>query len=195
MPDRRLFRQDVDMDERPTPMQGAQSLVRGLFDIQEGLSRSLLTAIYRLVFLLAALPWAIFTVLAFQRSSVVWGLVWGLVLGPALYVVLVLASRFALGLTVMVIRLIQELTELPNAVDRLTNEVANLRGDIGRLPDVVEELTGQVQALPGVVGHLNEHIDSLQYSLDKAQFWRSSRRRPRPRGEEPVMASPDVAEE
>ncbi|HSV40486.1 MAG TPA: hypothetical protein VLI04_17115 [Nocardioidaceae bacterium] len=183
------------MDERPSPMQGAQSLVRGLFDIEEGLSRSLLTAIYRLVFLLAALPWIIFTVLAFQRSNVVWGLVWAVVLGPAVYVALVIASRFALGFTVMLIRLIQELTELPNAVDRLTSEVANLRGDIGRLPDVVEELTGQVQALPGVVGHLNEHIDSLQYSLDKAQFWRTSRRRPRSRTDEPLEPVPNEPEE
>ena len=167
------------MDERASAVQEAQTVVRGLFDVSEGLNRSLLAAIYRLVFLLAALPWVIFTVLAFQRSNVVWGLVWGLVLGPALYVVIVLASRFALGFTVMLIRLIQELTELPNAVDRLTSEVGNLRGDIGRLPDVVEDLTGQVQALPDVVGHLNEHIDSLQYSLDKAQFWRAGRRRPR----------------
>jgi hypothetical protein len=155
----------------------ARGLVRNVFDVGEGLSWNLLSAIYRLVFLIAALPWVVFTVLAFERSTVVWGLVWGLVLGPALYVVLVTGMRIALGFAVVLLRLGTELTELPAAVDRLTAEVGNLRGDIGRLPDAVEDLNRHIRELPEVVTTLNEHIDSLQGSLDRAQFWRAPARR------------------
>ena len=183
------------MDGRPTAVQEAQTFIRGIFDVDTGLSRGLLNAIYKLVFLIAALPWAIFTVLAFQRSDQVWGFVWGLVLGPALYVVLVTGMRIALGFVVMAIRLMQELTELPAAVDRLTNEVGNLRGDIGRLPDVVEELTENIQVLPEVVSVLTEHIDSLQYSLDKAQFWRAGRRGRRGRIIDESAVVPPTSEE
>lgn len=128
---------------------GARGLVRAVFDVSEGLNRSLLEAIYRLAFLIGALPWVVFTVLAFQRSNVVWGLVWAFILGPAVYVVLVTGMRIGIGFAVVSTRLMQELSEMPAAVDRLTAAVDNLHEDLGR----------------------------LQSTVDRAQFWRAPGRR------------------
>lgn len=156
-----LFRQDVPMTtEKPSPVQEAQTFVRGLLDVRSGLSGGMLEIIYRLVFLIAFVPWAAFTVLAFQEWSVFWGLVVGLVLGPALYVVLVVGMRIGLGFAVMLMKLMEQLSLMPAAVDRLSDRVDDLRLDLGKSVD-----------------DLNTRIDSFQDSLESAQFWRSSRRR------------------
>lgn len=170
-------------------MTESAGVLRILLEVRSGLDGAMLEVVYRLVFVIAAIPWVLCTVLAFHRSDAVWGLVWAVVLGPAAYVVLVSGLRLALGFFVVLIKLMERLTELPAAMDRLTDQVGSLRGDIGRLPDAVGELTGHIEALPVTVTTLNEHIDSLQSSLDRAQFWRSSRRLRRSRDDDPARVS------
>lgn len=171
-----------------TATQDAAVFVRGLFDPRLGLTPGMLGTIYRIGFVVALVPPGLLVLWAFDTRSVLWGLVCA-ALFPLLYLGLVSVLRIALGFAVALLRLIEQLTRLPDSVDRLTLQVDNLRTDVGRLPESVDELTGHLQGLPTVVSTLNGHIDSLQGSLDSAQFWRGPRRR---RLEREAAAAPEA---
>ena len=186
-------------DEAPrgTLLTDARAFVASLLDagMDVGLTRSMIATIYRVGWLVAAVPPVVGGVML-ARQADGWSDVAWIVVAVALYLVLVTALRLALGIGLLAIRLMEQLMMLPAAVDSLTSQVEQLRGDVSglgghvellrgdvgllgghveQLRDDVVGLTGQVQVLPPAVGDLTHRVDSLHSSLESAQFWRVAR--------------------
>ncbi len=145
-------------------------------DLDAGVTRRMLTAIYRLsVPLILVPPFA-------GVAAFVWfeGLDWRLapvvVVAIAAGAVLLVGLRLILGFALMLLRFLDQLTQLPAAVLSLNSEVEQLRDGVVNLRGGVAELRDDVAPLSGVVQGLTGHVDSLQGSLDGVQFWRAPSR-------------------
>ncbi|GGO94341.1 hypothetical protein GCM10011584_35150 [Nocardioides phosphati] len=149
----------------------AGTVLSGVADaeLDPGVARRMLTAIYRLAVPLVVVP-PVAAVIAFAYFvGTDWWLVPVIAGAFALGVVLLVVLRLVLGFGLSLLGFLDKLTQLPGAVLSLNEEVAQLRGGVA-------DLRADVAPLSGVVGTLTGHVDSLQNSLDGVQFWRAPSR-------------------
>lgn len=129
--------------------------------------------IYLLCLVLAAIPTGLLTFVAFHRLSAVSGVVTVSVVGPTLYLILVLTLSMARRFALILLTLIGEISQLPAAVERLTNQVRLLHSDLAALPGAVNQIGNNLQAISPAVAKLTDHVGSLQTTLETAQFWKA----------------------
>lgn len=167
-----------DAETGPVLISETATVLGGVADanLDAGVTRRMLKAIYRLTIPLVILPLLVVPFAYIHFVGFDWGVPLVCLGAVAAGVVLLVALRLVLGFGWLLLRFLDQLALLPAAVLSLNSQVAELRSQVAELGDGVVDLRGDVAPLSGVVQGLTGHVDALQGSLEEVQFWRNPSR-------------------